>query len=124
MRVRFTFGLLLVVVLSSCGEENDPLATDIVLSGKVTNNSGQSGTVIVEIDHNKRDIADAEGFYAIPLRANFLVDSLYAFADKNKNGVYTSGELFGFYKSSQNSTRAQKIHVRTSDVRNVNFSIP
>ncbi|HER43420.1 MAG TPA: hypothetical protein ENO08_03065, partial [Candidatus Eisenbacteria bacterium] len=73
--------LVLLLWFSSCEDSEDPLALTISVSGTVTNNSGHSGTVIVEIDYNKRDIADAEGRYSIPLHKDYYIDSLYAYVD-------------------------------------------
>ena len=108
--------LLICVLVCSCGDEDDPLAPDIVLSGTVTNNSGTAGTIIVEIDHSKRDVADVLGHFVIRVHNDFLVDSLYAWVDENSNSFFDAGEPHGAYPTS--------FHVRSSNVGNLNFSIP
>ena len=76
---------VLLLWVFSCEGSDDPLALTISVSGNVTNNSGYSGTVIVEIDYNKRDIADGEGRYSIPLHKDYYIDSLNTKEDQNKN---------------------------------------
>ncbi|MBN1885077.1 MAG: hypothetical protein JW876_06100 [Candidatus Krumholzibacteriota bacterium] len=128
MRYGFVLPLFLLIVstmiLSACGDENDILEPGNVLSGTVTDNSGMSGTVIVEIDYNIRDIADEDGRWAISVRDFFYVDSLYAYVDVDGDGGYDQGEPFGFYHSADDDTRAKAFTVRNTDVGNLDFSIP
>ena len=80
------------VILTACSEENDILDLDKVLSGNVSNNSGITGTVIVEIEHNLRDIADPSGNWAISVHSEYFVDSLYAWVDVDGDKAYDPGE--------------------------------
>jgi hypothetical protein len=108
--------LLISALVCSCGDEDDPLAPEVLLSGTVTNNSGVAGTIIVEIDRNLRDVADVQGHFVIRVHKDFLVDSLYAWVDENANSSFDAGEPNGAYPSS--------FHVRSSNIGNLNFSIP
>lgn len=108
--------LLVCALVCSCGDEDDPLAPNILLSGTVTNNSGVAGTIIVEIDHNLRDVADVLGHFVIQVHQDFLVDSLYAWVDENSNSFFDAGEPFGEYPTS--------FHVGSSSMGNLDFSIP
>jgi hypothetical protein len=116
--------LALILWLSGCEDKEDPLALTISVSGTVTNNSGYSGTVIVEVDHNIRDVADSEGYYSIPLHNDYYIDSLYAYVDLNQNNAFTVGEPYGFFHYQDEPSLAQPIHVRSSNVTNITFTIP
>jgi hypothetical protein len=116
--------LLFAVLFGSCGEDKDPLAPSVSVSGTVTNNSGHSGTIIVEITHNARDIADTSGAYSIAVHKDYYVDSLYAWVDLDGSGTYTAGEPFGFYHSIAYPTDAKSFHVRSSNIIGIDFSIP
>lgn len=121
----FAISLITVAIgLMSCGEESDPLAPNVALAGKVTNNSGASGAVIVEIDSYLRCVANGTGGYQINIHRDFYVDSLYAWVDKDGNGKYNAGEPFGFYRVANNPSCARSFQVRDSDITNLNFSIP
>lgn len=48
--------LVMLLWVYSCEDSEDPLALTISVSGTITNNSGYSGTVIVEIDYYKEVI--------------------------------------------------------------------
>ncbi|MCX5753108.1 MAG: hypothetical protein NTW97_05610 [Candidatus Krumholzibacteria bacterium] len=115
---------LAALVFIGCDKKEDVLAPSIAVSGKVTNNSGQAGTIFVEIDHNLRDIADAGGLYSIGIHKDFYIDSLYAWVDKDGNSAYTAGEPFGFYHSSADPLRAKAMQARSTNIGNINFSIP
>jgi hypothetical protein len=106
----------LFVTLTGCGDEESPLTTDITVSGTVTNNSGESGKIIVEIDYYLRDMANLKGEYAINVHRDFYVDSLYAWVDLNLDNKYNSGEPHGVYPT--------KFQVRNMNVTNLNFTIP
>lgn len=108
--------LLVCAFICACSEEDDPLAPSVILSGTVTNNSGVEGQIIVEIDHNLRDVADVLGYFTIIVHKDFIVDSLYAWVDENANSFYDAGEPSGAYPSS--------FHVRNSNIANLNFTIP
>ncbi|MDD4857475.1 MAG: hypothetical protein PHD74_05130 [Candidatus Krumholzibacteria bacterium] len=116
--------ILLAMLCSNGCEKEDTLAPNISISGTVTDNSGYAGTIIVEIDYNRRDIANSAGQYSIAIHTDFYVDSLYAWVDRDGNSAYTAGEPFGFYHSSTELDRAKSIHARDSDIGNINFSIP
>jgi hypothetical protein len=108
--------MLMAVDLTSC-DEDDPLAPNVALTGKVTNNSGVTGPIIVEVNSpNLRDVADAEGRYEIRVHRDFYVDSLYAWVDNDGNGQFTNGEPHGFYGRCP-------FQVRDIDVVNLNFGI-
>jgi len=115
--------IVLWIGVTGC-EKDDPLAPEITLSGKVTNSSGQSGPVIVEIEHYLRDTADSEGRFEIRVHQDFFVDSLYAWVDGDGDGRYTRGEPYGFYHGQDNPARARMFQVRDYDISNLNFSIP
>lgn len=124
IKVLMLFGLVLVSILVfACEKKEDPLALDVTLSGKVTNLSGSKGAIIVEIDHNLRDIADSEGRWAFKVHEDYYVDSLYSWVDTDGNGAYTSGEPYGFYHSESNPSRAKAFLVRNTDVTNLNITI-
>ena len=108
----------------ACSDKNDILAPDNVLSGTVTNNSGVSGTVFVEIQYNLRDVADGNGRWAISVHDDYYVDSLYAYVDVNDDDNYDPGEPFGFYHYAGDNTVAKGFLVRNMDISNLNFSIP
>jgi hypothetical protein len=115
--------LLILVLSCSCAKEDNPLEPNVVLSGKVTNSSGASGTIIVEIEYYIRDTADSQGYYALKVHADFFVDSLYAWVDKDGNGKYTKGEPFGFYHSQHDSVHANSFHVRNNDISGLDIDI-
>jgi hypothetical protein len=117
--------VLLAALLVGCGEDEDksPLTRNLSLSGKVTNKTPASGSLIVEIDYNLKDVADGEGHWAIPVHQDFLVDSLYAYVDSDGNGSWSNGEPFGFYHSDAQPNRAKSVHVRNSDVPNLDITI-
>jgi hypothetical protein len=117
--------LLLAVFFSDgCEDKEDVLSPSISVSGRVTNNSGYAGTIVVEIDHNLRDRADTGGQYSIGIHKDFYIDSLYAWVDRDGNDIYTQGEPFGFYHSSAEPHRAKAIHARGTNIVNIDFSIP
>jgi hypothetical protein len=116
--------LAAAVLFNGCGKKEDVLAPSISVSGRVTNSSGQAGTIVVEIDHNLRDIADAGGQYSIGIHKDFFIDSLYAWVDLDGNGAYTVDEPFGFLHSSANPQRAMTMHARSTNIGNIDFSIP
>ena len=119
--IPFVFAIVSMFV--SC-EEDDPLAPNVALRGRVTNNSGATGAVVVEIDYYLRDTADVAGNFEIKVHQDLLVDSLYAWVDKDGNEKYTNGEPYGFYHSQSAPSRALAFHVRDQDVSNLNFDIP
>jgi hypothetical protein len=112
------------VILASCGEESDPLEPDVAISGRVTNLSGDTGEIYVEISPSKRTKASPAGLYVIQVHRDFYVDSLYAYVDVGANDQYDPGEPYGFLHSSSNPTVALPIHVRDQPVPNVNIEIP
>jgi hypothetical protein len=118
--------VLLMAALFShgCEKKETLLSPSISVSGTVANNSGYTGTIVVEIEHNLRDIADSEGHYSIGIHQDFYIDSLYAWVDRDGNGLYTQGEPFGFYYSTAEPHQAKAIHARDADIGNVDFSIP
>ena len=116
--------LLAMSVCHGCGEGDDALAPNISVSGTVTNASGYSGTIIVEISRSLRDVASAGGQYSIAIHRDFYIDSLYSWVDRDGNNAYTQGEPFGFYHSSGDPDHAKPIHARDQNVGHVNFSIP
>jgi len=115
---------LSVFFSDGCDKKEDLLSPSISVSGKVTNNSGSAGTIIVEIEYNLRDMADTEGQYSIGIHKDFYVDSLYAWVDRDGNNIYTQDEPFGFYRSSAEPLRAKPIHARSTNIGNIDFSIP
>jgi len=125
MNSRFISLIVILIILMTlylaCSDENDMLDLDNVLSGTVTNNSGVSGTIYVEIQYNLRDVADGSGRWSILVHDDYYVDSLYSYVDVNEDDNYDPGEPFGFYGG--NST-AKGFLVRNMDVSNLNFSIP
>jgi len=103
-----------------CSDKNDILAPDNVLSGTVSNNSGITGSVIVEIQYNLRDVADENGRWAISVHDDYYVDSLYAYVDADGDDKYDQGEPYGYYGSGS----AKGFLVKNMDVGNLNFTIP
>jgi hypothetical protein len=116
--------LLLGILLSCSDDTEDPFTPSISVSGTVTNNSGVGGTIIVEIDYNRRDLADPDGKYSIGITKEYYIDSLYAWVDQDENDRYTAGEPLGFYHSVSEPERAKPIHARNYDITNINFTIP
>lgn len=116
--------LSILTFLTACEKNEDVFTPNVLISGTVTNNSGINGTIFVEIQYNMRDIADSNGKYAIKVYRDYLVDSLYAYVDSNGSETYTPGEHFGFYHNPADPDHAVSIHVRSSDVKNINFAIP
>ncbi len=117
--------VILMTFLLACSEdEKDFLVPDNVLSGTVTNNSGITGTIYVEIQYNLRDVADGSGRWAISVHDDYYVDSLYAYVDVNGDDNYDSGEPFGFYHAAGEYSTAKGFLVRNMDVSNLDFSIP
>ncbi|MFH1756110.1 MAG: hypothetical protein ABIA59_10465 [Candidatus Latescibacterota bacterium] len=106
----------LVVLICSCGDEKDPLSVEVSISGKVTNNSGVVGAIIVEIDYYMRDTAEADGDYSINVHKDLFVDTLYAWVDVNRNASHDPGEPAGSYGTP--------FQVRGSNIGNVDFTIP
>ncbi|UCH84146.1 MAG: hypothetical protein JSW50_00200 [Candidatus Latescibacterota bacterium] len=119
---------VLIVVVLSCGvtgcEKDDPLEPNVTLSGQVTNSSGQTGTVIVEIDYYLRDTTDPQGRFEIQVHRDFFVDSLYAWVDCDGDGRCTHDEPHGFYHGKGDSLRARSFQVRDYDISGLNFDIP
>jgi hypothetical protein len=111
-------------VLMSCSEENDLLEPSIAISGRVTDNSGQSGDVYVEVSRSKRTKVNPNGSYVLPVHKDYYIDSLYAYVDVSGNQQYDQNEPYGFLHSSSNHALAQPIHVRDQSVPNVNIEIP
>jgi len=109
---------------ASCGSDDNPLSPTVALSGQVTNLSGESGKIIVEIRHDLRNRADNGGRWIIFVHEDFYVDSLYAWVDADANGLYDGGEAFGFYHSAPKPTEALSFHVRNANIPQLNFSIP
>ncbi len=122
-RRALTAGLVTALLWIGCSEETDPLARTVGVSGKVTNSSAQSGTIIVQIQYNLRDVADSEGRYTIMVHRDFYIDSLYAYVDVNGNGQFDQTERYGFYRSGPNAIHATPIHVRSSDINNIDITI-
>ena len=116
--------LVVITIFCGCEEEDELLTLTISVSGTVTNNSGQSGTIIVEIDYNIRDFADGEGHYSIPLHKDYYIDSLYAYVDLDGNKAFSVGEPYGFFHHEDEPNCAQPIHLRSSSLTNINFTIP
>ena len=106
----------LVLAVTGCEDEESPLTTEITISGTVTNNSSESGKIIVEIDYYLRDAANLQGEYEINVHRDFYVDSLYAWVDVNLDSKCNNGEPHGAYPSA--------FQVRNMNVTNVDFSIP
>ena len=116
--------MVLVLILVGGCEEDDPLEPNVSLGGRVANNSGVAGSIIVEVDSYLRCVADAAGRDEMKTHRDFYVDSLYAWVDKDGNGKYDAGEPFGFYAMTSDSRRAQSFQIRDVDITNLNFSIP
>jgi hypothetical protein len=110
-------------ILVSCSED-DPLEPSVSVSGRVTNDSGETGNIWVEITRNKRVKATPAGNYVLPVHKDFYVDSLYAYVDVSANNQYDQGEPYGFYHSSGAPDVARPIHLRSQSVPNVNITIP
>jgi hypothetical protein len=117
----FSIAALLMV---GCGKDEKPFEPSITISGTVTNNSGVSGTIVVEIDYNRRDVANSRGEYSIKIAKDYYIDSLYAWVDQDKNNRYSPGEPFGFYRSQSEPLRARPIHARGYDIANIDFAVP
>ena len=115
---------VLPVILASCSEKDDPLEPSISISGRVTNNSGESGTVYVEVTRTKKAQATPAGYYLLPVTKDFYVDSLYAYVDVSGNAQCDQYEPYGFLHSSSDPGVALPIHVRDQSVPNVNIEIP
>jgi len=109
---------------ASCGSDDDPLSPTVALSGQVSNLSGETGAIIVEIRHDLRNRADNGGRWMIFVHKDFYVDSLYAWVDANGNGLYDGGEAYGFYHSQNEPNKALSFRVRNTNVPQLNFTIP
>lgn len=62
--------------------------------------------------------------HTIAVKKDLLIDSLYAWVDKNSNSAFDTGEPCGFYHTSADPGHAKTTHVRDQNVTKVDFSIP
>ena len=106
----------LVLAVTGCEDEESPLTTEITISGTVTNNSSESGKIIVEFDNYLRDAADLQGNFVINVHKDTYVDSLYAWVDVNLDSKCNNGEPHGAYGSG--------FQINNSNVTDLNFTIP
>jgi len=113
--------LMFICILISC--EDTPVAP-IELRGKVTNGSGEAGSVIVEIDYYLSTVADSSGNFRIEVHRDFLVDSLYAWVDTDEDGDWAEEEPFGFFHTRTDTVHAWSFQCRDQDVKNLSFDIP